>query len=416
MLTALRSLARRAREWFPLAQAPATMFAPPGLPGAVSTGGEALTVSAFWCGVRLYMSTLGSLPLVTYRKAADGGRERADDLDAYHLLHERPNPAQSRAVFFAEAARAMLIDGQFLATVRKTEAGDLVGLYPVPAAQLVDVVLDAEWNKWFWVREAGGDQLYADDEVIHTFLFSADGIRGESVLRYAGDSLGLHRQVIKTAAGFYKNAVRPAGYLKYPNKLNKEAVEVIKQWFKEEYAGAENVGKLPVTHDGGEFVKFPNPTADDAKIIEALSASVDDVARWLNVSPLLLFNLARGTYSNLSADNQAFYQRTIRPVLEVVELELNRKAFGVRSPVYAEFNVDAMLRGDPLTQAQVANTGIQNGSVLRSEQRAWLNLPPIPGLDEPLTPANMLPAGPTPDTPTDQGTPNAPTEDGPPGA
>ena len=99
----------------------------------------------------------------------------------------------------------------------------------------------------------------------------------------------------------------------------------------------------------------------------------------------------------LLLDNQAFYTRSIRPLLEKIEQELNHKVFGFRSPVYCEFNADAILRGDPLQQATVANIGIQNGSVTRNEQRDWLNLPPLEGLDAPLTPLNMNPAGGMPD-------------------
>ena len=283
----------------------------------------------------------------------------------------------TRAVFFELLARALFLEREFVALVRKTEAGDLVGVYPIPPACVLDVVLDAEWRKWFVIQEAGGQEVYSDDEVIHLFLYSSDGIRGERLLDFAGESLGLHRRVLESGTAFYENAVRPAGYLKYPGKLNTDAADVIKKWWKEEYAGAAATAKLPVLAENGDFVRFNNVTAEDAQIIEALSASVDDCARWLNLSPLQLFNLTRGTYSNLGADNQALYTRSVRPLLEKIELELNWKVHGRKASTYSEFQVEALLRGDPLQQATVANIGIQNGSVTRNEQRGWLNLPAL---------------------------------------
>lgn len=399
MLTRLRSwIRRRAAAWYPLSQLPAGFFGGT-RPGAVSTAHEALSLSPFWCGVRLYQTVLGSLPLVTYRRSDDDGRDRARDVDAYTLLHERPNPAMSRAVFFELLARALFLEREFVAIVRKTEAGQLVGLYPVPCSAVVDVVLDDQWRKWFLIAERDGVQVYPDAEVVHLFLYSSDGIRGERLLDFAGESLGLHRRVLESGTAFYENAIRPSGYLKYPGKLDKDAAAVIKKWWKEEYAGGNNTAKLPIVTDGGDFHRFNDITAEDARIIEALSASVDDCARWLNLSPLQLFNLTRGTYSNLGADNQALYTRSIRPLLEKIELEVNHKVFGVASPVYAEFQVEALLRGDPEQQATVANIGIQNGSVTRNEQRGWLNLPKKPGLDEPLVPQNMAPAGEQDDEP-----------------
>lgn len=417
MLTAVRSwVARRAAGvlgWFGLSHLP-DGFLGPERKGSVSTSREALSVSPFWCGVRLYQTVLGSLPLVTYRRAADDDRTRARDLTAYDLLHERPNPAMTRAVFFELLARALFLEREFVAVVRKDGNGDLVGIYPVPAACVVDVVIDADWRKWFLIRESDGVQVYPDAEVIHLFLYSECGIRGRRLIDFAGESLGLHRRVIESGTAFYENSIRPSGYLKYPGQLDTTAAEVIKKWWKEEYAGGANTGKLPVVHAGGEFVPLNGVTAEDTRVIEALSASVDDCGRWLNLSPLQLFNLTRGTYSNLGADNQALYTRSIRPLLEKIELELNHKVFGVSSPVYAEFDVGALLRGDPLQQAEVANVGIQNGSITRNEQRGWLNLPKKPGLDEPLTPANLQPAAdPTTTTTQNENAPNASADPAP---
>ncbi|VTR95234.1 Putative phage portal protein OS=Burkholderiales bacterium GJ-E10 GN=E1O_17240 PE=4 SV=1: Phage_portal [Gemmata massiliana] len=399
MLTQLRSWVRaRALNWFRLSQVPDGFFGPE-RPGAVTRPTEALTLSPFWCGIRLYQTSIGSLPLVTYRRNDDDGRDRARDVAAYNLLHERPNPAMSRAVFFELLVRALFLEREFVAIVRKTEAEELLGIYPVPSACVSDIVLDDQWRKWFVINQANGVEVYPDAEIIHLFLYSSDGVRGERLLDFAAESLGLHRRVIESGTAFYENAVRPSGYLKYPGKLDKDAAEVIKKWWKEEYAGGNATGKLPVLAENGDFVKLNNLTAEDAQIIEALSASVDDCGRWLNLSPLQLFNLTRGTYSNLSADNQALYQRSIRPVLEKIELELNHKVFGLDSDLYAEFDPNAILRGDPREQAEVANIGIQNGSVLRAEQRGWLNLPRIAGLDKPLTPVNMAVLGEKPNEP-----------------
>jgi HK97 family phage portal protein len=393
MLSGFKSwVRRRTLNWFPFSQ-----FFGPGQPigvppagaAAVRTLDEALTLSPFWAGVRKYQRALGSLPLVTYQADGKGGRKRLDSSPTYWILHDRPNPAQSRAVLMEYVALQLFTEREVLLHVRQTGDGYLVGLYPIHCSQLVNVVLDDNWNKAFVVRTGTGFDVYPEDEIIHLFLFSRDGIRGTRLLDYAAESLGLHKQVQTSAGTFFENAVRPSGYLKYPGTLDSSAVQQIKDHFLKDYAGATNRGKMPVTMNNGEFMPFANTTADDAKIIDALGASVPDIARWLGLSPLQLGDLSRGTYSNLGADNQAFYQDSLRPLLEKIELEFNAKIFGVTNSVYCAFDVNAILRGDPEQQASVANVGIQNGTVTRNEQRGWLDLPPLPGLDEPLVPLNM---------------------------
>lgn len=381
---------RTASPWYPLATVPegfASMH--PRTAGAVHSNDEALTLSPVFAALRLYQSTIASLPLVTYRKLPDGGRERATTHPAYALLHERPNPAMSRSTFFEFVVRELFLSGEAFVHVRWRGNGSPLGLYPIPAANVTEVYVDAEWNKAYVVRDQGGTEVYGDTDIIHLCRYSNDGIRGVPLVRYAAESLGLHRQVLESAGAYYTNAAKPSGYLKYPGKLDKQAIENLKTEFRDEYAGTANTGKLPIIQNGGEFETFANTNATDAQIIEALGSSVTDVARWFGVSPLLLGDLSRGTYSNLAADNVAFYQRSVRPILDKIELECNAKLFGVESANYCEFLVDAILRGDPEQQARVAQTYVQAGIITRSEVRDWLNLPPLAGLDVPLYPLNQ---------------------------
>jgi hypothetical protein len=66
---------------------------------------------------------------------------------------------------------------------------------------------------------------------------------------------------------------------------------------------------------------------------------------------------------------------------------------------FFEFLIDALMRGDAVMRGQFYMTGIQAGWLLRNEARARENLNPIDGLDEPLQPLNMGPAGAEPPAP-----------------
>lgn len=383
---------RTASPWYPLATVPEGFLSlHPRTAGAVHSSDEALTLSPVFAALRLYQSTIASLPLVTYRKLPDGGRERATTHPAYALLHERPNPAQSRSTFFEYVVRELFLSGEAFIHVRRLGTGEPLGLYPIASSTVEQVVVDAEWNKAYFVRTDDGAEVYQDKDIIHLFRYSNDGIRGVPLVRYAAESLGLHRQVLESAGAYYVNAAKPSGYLKYPGKLDKQAIENLSTEFKDSYAGTKNTGKVPLLQNGGDWSTFANTNATDAQIIEALGSSVTDVARWFGVSPLLLGDLSRGTYSNLAADNAAFYQRSVRPILDKVELEINAKLFGIEGGTYAEFLVDAILRGDPLQQQSIFNGYVQAGIVTRAEVRDWLNLPPIAGLDTPLYPLNQGP-------------------------
>lgn len=361
--------------WYPLSEVPGEFFRSVPL-GMVGGNEEAKTLSPFFAAIRLYESNVGNLPLVTYRKKANGSRERADDLPIFKILHDRPNRAMSRSAFFKLATRWLFEDGEFFATIRRTGTGDITGLYPVRRSLVRSVVVDSEWNKTYLVDGGNGVlESYSDSEMVHVFLFSDDGIRGKTIIEYACGSLSLQKQIQDSALQFYQNAARPSGYIKFPGRLDKQALEALKTGFKAQYAGSQNAGSLPVLIDGGEWVSFPSTNAEDAQIMEALAASVPDVARWFNLSPMKLGDYSGAHYNSLAAEKAAFYGESLLPILSDFESELNEKIFGSESDTYAEFLVDNILRGDPEQQQRIDTAYVAAGVYEVDEVRAWKNLP-----------------------------------------
>jgi HK97 family phage portal protein len=394
MLARLRNLfAGGLSRWVPLAGVD-SLFGRAARPGSVTDPDQALTLSPYWCGVRLYQTTIASLPLRTYRPGDGGTWEPVPDADPVaRLLDLAPNPAMTRAVFWELVTKDLVHEhGEAFILVQKDGDGRPIGLYPISPRHVAQVAVDAGWRKAYHVIDPLlGDQVYVDDEVIHLLGYSLDGFRGVRLLRYAAEALGLHRQIQEAAAASYRNAVRPSGYIYFPNEINKAAVEQIKETFAANYAGGGNAGKVPVLGTA-RFERFDDQSAEDARILDALGSSVDDVARWLGVSPLLLHKLDRGTYSNLGAEHSAFYTRTVRPVLVKVELALNLKLFPAGDR-WCEFDADEILRGDPTQQSENDARDVQAGIKTRAEVRERRGLPPKPGTDKLLMPVNMLALG-----------------------
>ncbi len=398
MLNSITSRIRNA--WYALSQVPPGYFGTSeyrvGSPrrNPICSAEHALTLSPFWAALRLYQNSISVLPLVTYETDAQGGRTRYQDKSIYGLLHDRPNPAMSRAAFIEFLVREYFCSGECFALIQWAGNHRLLGLYPVCSSSVQEVVVDSGWNKSYKVN--GIEGWVTDAEMLHVCHFSRDGIRGTPFIRYASESLGLHKQVLDSATAYYANAAKPSGFIKYPGKLTKQASDNLREGFVNEFSGAENTGKIPVICDGGDYQSISGTTAEDAQIIEALGASVEDIGRWFdNLSPLILGDLSRGTYSNSLADKLAFHQKNLLPLLEKFQLEINHKLFGSGSDIYSEFLTDNILRADPLTQSQIWHAGITDGYLLKSEVRAWLNLPPIDGIDdvaEPVQPVQAQPA------------------------
>ncbi len=60
--------------------------------GVTVTEDSAMTSSAVWACVKVLSESMAVLPLITYQRQGDGGKNRAYDYPLYELLHDEPNP------------------------------------------------------------------------------------------------------------------------------------------------------------------------------------------------------------------------------------------------------------------------------------------------------------------------------------
>ena len=130
---------------------------------------------------------------------------------------------------------------------------------------------------------------------------------------------------------------------------------------------------------------------------------IEDVARIYGIPPVFLQDLTHGTFSNTEQQDLALTKHLISQWLKAWEQELNLKLFSGRSRNrFAEFNVDALQRGDFKTRMDGYAIAIQNAINTPDEVRAMENWPKkgadadklhIQGATVPLGSQNMAGAG-----------------------
>jgi HK97 family phage portal protein len=401
MLQTIKKWFNRARTaMYPLSSVPPGFFLQQpernfGYRPAVVNGEQAITLSPFYAALRHYQQSTSVLPLVTYQKDANGGRNKFDDKPVFDLLHDRPNPAQSSATFFEKLIHDYFVYGEFFVRINWSLNHRLLGLYPIHPRDIKEVKLLDDWTKEFYFNDKDfneGEPL-KDNEVIHVVRYSPDGLRGMPFLHYAATSLGLHSQIAETANAIYRNSARISAQVVTTAALTREVKDEWKAKLDGDFTGSMNAGKVPFMPLGLEFKPIDTRSAEASLLIDALNLGVAEVGRWFdNLSPLLLGDLSRGTYSNSAAEKLGFYQKNLLPILNKIQQEFNHKLF--TGETYCEFLTDNILRADPLTQSQVWHNGLMDGYYLKSEIRAWLNLPPVEGMDVPTAPLNMGPTEP----------------------
>jgi HK97 family phage portal protein len=143
--------------------------------------------------------------------------------------------------------------------------------------------------------------------------------------------------------------------------------------------------RVIVTQEGTELRSF-GVTPKDAQMMEIRRWAIEQVAREFGV-PLGMVGLS----DNLAEAQSQFYADTLPPYCEEFTKMLNHRVlvrvFNWTKGCF-EFNLDEKHMGDDRLAALVSATG--RPVMLTDEARARLNLPPVDGGDELVTPMNVI--------------------------
>lgn len=385
----------------------------PAAAGVPVTVQRALGLSALWCGVKVISEAVGMMPLVLYQKTA-AGRERAEADDLYPVLHDEPNPEQTRPVFFETLQSHCLLHGNGYAEIERNGDGSARHLWichPTrtrpdrdPAGRLVYKVQGVPGQPPATIPAA---------DMLHVPGLGPDGSVGYELLEYGRDTIGFALAAQLYGASWFKNAGRPGGILEVAGQLSPEQQETLRRSWQQLHAGADNAGRVAVLEQGTKFSPF-TPTNEQAQYRELLLFFVYEVARLLNIQPSKLHDLAKATWGNLETMNQDFLTTTLQPWLTKWEAEVKKKCLpaAVKRVRYCEFLTDVIIRTDYKTRVEGLNK-LTGGPILTvNEARRLENLPPIDGGDS----LRLPPSAPTPTAPppADAPDPNTPPAGDPP--
>lgn len=348
--------------------------------------------------IALRSELLASVGLHVFRRSAEGGRARADDLSLYDVLHSNASELASAFEFRELLIRSMDLTGNAFARIERDGRGQVTALYAVMPGTVSVERLASGRLRYKVTDTGGGVRVLLQDEILHIRGPSRDGIMGQSPIAIARGTLGLALAQADTANALMANSLRPSAILTFPNMLGPEARDRVLASVAQRVQGAANSGKIMVMDGGATFEKMAF-SPEDAEFLDSVKLSNENVCRIFGVPPTAAGILDKGTYSNVEQEASSLIQNCLGPLAARIEAALMRCLLtpDQRRSLYIEHDLSGLLRGDVKSRFEAYRMAREMGVYSANDVRRRENEPPINGGDDYHMPANWVPLGAAPE-------------------
>lgn len=372
--------------------------------GITVTPETALCLSTVWACTGRYQNTVSTLPL-SLLQTTGADRAAAKPLPnhpLYRVLHDQPNSQQSATTFLKFLMGNYMTWGVGYAYKLRGSMGQVVGLKPLLSAYMTAYLDEQERLRYRYAPGSPRDEKdYAAEELFVVIDRTIDGYTPLSRIQYGANSLGMAIAGDRAANLAWKNGLRATGILSVAAWLKKDQRDAYRAKI-EQFVGTGSGGPddkqfgVLVAENATKFDAI-NIKPADIELLASRKFSIEDVCRWYDVPPILVSHSAEGQTMWGTGIEQiilGWLKMGLAPVLKTIEQEIWRQLLTEEEKadgLFAEFNLEALLRGDSAARANFMSSMVQNGLMTRNEGRGLDNRPPLPGGDVLTVQSNMTP-------------------------
>ncbi len=210
-------------------------------------------------------------------------------------------------------------------------------------------------------------------------------LRGLSPMEAVLLDVGVDKDVARTLKAWYTNDARPGMLLIPENDLLPEAAQEFTDYWKSNFKGSENAGRMGLLPRNIKEIKEMNraPNIDDVEIREAVRR---DICAGFGVPLSIAGAWDDANYQSAPEQRKSLYEDTIIPECEDIATEINNKLlpfFDDSGNVRFEFDVSKILAlmEDAEKKEALLSQRLTSGGLMLNEYRLEIGKEPIPGGD-----------------------------------
>jgi len=351
---------------------------------------SAMKIATVSACIEIRSDSIGKLPFFIMDKET----KKRDDKHAVHkLLTVRPNEIMTPFVFKKLIESWRLVYGNsYIYVSRSTMNGlptQLIPIHPDTVEPKFDndklfyIVTDIKKGKRYRVR---------DYDMIHLKGYSDDGLKGQSVLSRASETIYAARQQQLYEGKFYDQNATPSGVVQVQSDLGGPSKDKFREEWQKVYGGADNAFKVAILDNGMEYKQI-SMSQRDAQFVESKDITVADIARFFLV-PLYKLQAGKQTYQSNEQNAIEYVVTTLSPTVTQYEEEFTYKTLfekEIKAGKQIRMNMNAELRGDTDSRSTWYKRMRDVGAYSPNDIRGYEDLPDVEGGDLRIAPLNSIP-------------------------
>lgn len=274
-----------------------------------------------------------------------------------------------------------LIHGNGFCWIKRDKAGKPISLKYLPFGEC-NIYYNKVTDVLLYQCPRISSSMIEPVDIIHLRMITKDGVNGISIIDYANSAIKLAGASEKQAAEYFNSGLTVKGLISVdsPKVTPEQRQQIRESWAESQFGNGIGLPVMP------SMMKYQpiSSNSKDAELLESRAYNVLEIARFFQISPILLGDLSKSSYNSVEQSELQFVLNTLAPYITMLEQELNAKLImpSQRYKYYIDIMEEHIIKQDKQSQANYLNTLVNSGIITRNEARKQLGYPEIEGADE----------------------------------